>query len=37
MEACFGAGLPADDLLTPEVLALASELFSPLLTAEVER
>ncbi len=37
MEACFGAGLAADDLLTPELLALASELFSPLLAAEVER
>lgn len=37
MEACFGAGLPADDLLTPEVLALASDLFSPLLAAEADR
>ncbi|KAF0652749.1 exodeoxyribonuclease V subunit gamma [Cyanobium sp. Copco_Reservoir_LC18] len=37
MEACFGAGLAADDLLTPELLALASDLFSPLLAAEVER
>lgn len=33
MEACFGAALPADDLLSPEVLALAWELFSPLLAA----
>ncbi len=37
MEACFGPGLAADELLTPEVLGLASDLFSPLLAAEVER
>ncbi|MCT0206878.1 exodeoxyribonuclease V subunit gamma [Synechococcus sp. CS-1332] len=36
MEACFGARLPAEALLTPEVLELASALFSPLLAAEVE-
>lgn len=29
MEACFGARLPADALLTPEVLDLADALFSP--------
>ncbi|WP_216900262.1 exodeoxyribonuclease V subunit gamma [Synechococcus sp. CCY 9618] len=34
MEACFGAALPADELLTPELLELAVTLFSPLLTAE---
>jgi exodeoxyribonuclease V gamma subunit len=37
METCFGAGLPAADLLTPEVLALADDLLSPLLAAEVSR
>ncbi|MCP9858974.1 MULTISPECIES: exodeoxyribonuclease V subunit gamma [unclassified Cyanobium] len=36
MEACFGARLPADALLTPEVLDLADALFSPLLAAETE-
>jgi exodeoxyribonuclease V gamma subunit len=36
MEACFGARLPADALLTPEVLELADALFSPLLAAETE-
>jgi exodeoxyribonuclease V gamma subunit len=35
MELCFGAVRPADDLLSPEVLALATELFAPLLAAAV--
>jgi exodeoxyribonuclease V gamma subunit len=35
MELCFGAALPADDQLNPEVLALATELFAPLLAAAV--
>ncbi|MEA5414408.1 hypothetical protein, partial [Synechococcus sp. BA-132 BA5] len=36
MVACFGARLPAEALLTPEVLELADALFSPLLAAEAE-
>ncbi|KEF42198.1 MAG: exodeoxyribonuclease V subunit gamma [Cyanobium sp. CACIAM 14] len=36
MEACFGAALPADELLTPEVLALAGDLFSPVLASVAE-
>jgi len=34
MEACFGAQLPAEALLTPERLELADALYSPLLAAE---
>jgi hypothetical protein len=34
--ACFGARLPAEALLTPEVLELAEALFSPLLAAEAD-
>ncbi|MCP9784816.1 exodeoxyribonuclease V subunit gamma [Cyanobium sp. N5-Cardenillas] len=34
METCFGARLPAESLLTLEVLELADALFSPLLAAE---
>jgi exodeoxyribonuclease V gamma subunit len=34
MEACFGARLPAEALLTPELLELADALYSPLLAAE---
>jgi exodeoxyribonuclease V gamma subunit len=36
MVACFGARLPAEALLTPELLELAEALFSPLLAAEAD-